>query len=96
MLTYYHHHIMQAYILQLATDVAAGMAHVHSRNVVHGDLTPANVLLKTSVSTVSGWVAKVGGELLGCGVGVGALFNPASQSMQRNVRSSCVLEGMKL
>jgi hypothetical protein len=28
-------------ILQLAVDIAAGMAHVHSRNIVHGDLVGA-------------------------------------------------------
>jgi serine/threonine protein kinase len=32
-------------LLSLALDVAAGMAHMHSLDVVHGDLKPANVLL---------------------------------------------------
>jgi serine/threonine protein kinase len=77
---HYRHHITQAHILQLATDVAAGMAHVHSRNVVHGDLTPANVLLKTSASTVSGWVAKVGGELLVCVWGGGGEHSSAEHT----------------
>ncbi|KAJ9525252.1 hypothetical protein QJQ45_020784 [Haematococcus lacustris] len=48
-----------AHVLQLATDIAAGMAHVHSRNVVHGDLTPSNVLLRTASNTLSGFVAKI-------------------------------------
>ncbi|KAL6752544.1 hypothetical protein V8C86DRAFT_584686 [Haematococcus lacustris] len=48
-----------AHVLQLATDIAAGMAHVHSRNVVHGDLTPSNILLRAARSTLSGYVAKV-------------------------------------
>ncbi|GFH06954.1 protein kinase domain-containing protein [Haematococcus lacustris] len=50
---------LQAHVLQLATDIAAGMAHVHSRNVVHGDLTPSNVLLRTASNTLSGFVAKI-------------------------------------
>ncbi len=52
---------VMSHILQLATDIAAGMSHVHSRRVVHGDLTPANVLLKSTPSTVSGLQAKVAG-----------------------------------
>lgn len=48
-----------AWILQIATDIAAGMSHVHSRNVVHGDLTPANVLLKISATAESRFTAKV-------------------------------------
>ncbi|PNH06218.1 hypothetical protein TSOC_007433 [Tetrabaena socialis] len=31
--------------LTLALDVACGMAHIHSRNIVHGDLSASNVLL---------------------------------------------------
>ncbi|KAJ9515113.1 hypothetical protein QJQ45_028913, partial [Haematococcus lacustris] len=53
---------IMAHVLQLATDIAAGMAHVHSRNVVHGDLTPSNILLRAARSTLSGYVAKVAGE----------------------------------
>ncbi|GFH13184.1 protein kinase domain-containing protein, partial [Haematococcus lacustris] len=52
---------IMAHVLQLATDIAAGMAHVHSRNVVHGDLTPSNILLRAARSTLSGYVAKVAG-----------------------------------
>ena len=32
-------------LLRTAREVAAGMAHLHSQKVVHGDLAPANVLL---------------------------------------------------
>ncbi|KAG2493170.1 hypothetical protein HYH03_008592 [Edaphochlamys debaryana] len=32
-------------VLHTALEVAAGMAHIHSRNVVHGDLKPDNVLM---------------------------------------------------
>jgi serine/threonine protein kinase len=33
-------------IKQVLLDVAAGMEYVHSKGIVHGDLNPANVLLK--------------------------------------------------
>lgn len=32
-------------LLAVAADVAAGMAHIHSRNIIHGDLKCTNVLL---------------------------------------------------
>jgi serine/threonine protein kinase len=32
--------------LQLALDVAEGMAHLHSKNIVHGDLKPGNLLIR--------------------------------------------------
>ncbi|KAK9834124.1 hypothetical protein WJX81_000060 [Elliptochloris bilobata] len=36
-----------ARIMSAAADVAAGMAYLHARNVLHGDLTGGNVLLKS-------------------------------------------------
>jgi serine/threonine protein kinase len=35
-------------VLSALADVARGLTHLHARGVVHGDLTPANVLLKRS------------------------------------------------
>ena len=32
--------------LQLALDIAAGMAHLHSKNIIHGDLKPGNLLIR--------------------------------------------------
>ena len=40
-------------------DVAAGMAYLHSRNTLHGDLKAANVLLATCPGAPFGLVAKV-------------------------------------
>jgi serine/threonine protein kinase len=32
--------------LQLAVDIADGMAHLHSKNIIHGDLKPGNLLIR--------------------------------------------------
>ena len=44
-------------VLILALSIALGMAHVHSHNVIHGDLNPSNVLLSTDTDGLV--VAKV-------------------------------------
>jgi serine/threonine protein kinase len=31
-------------------DIARGMCHIHSKSVIHGDLTPTNILLKHDTS----------------------------------------------
>ncbi|GFH10152.1 protein kinase domain-containing protein [Haematococcus lacustris] len=33
-------------VLCILQDIARGMAHIHSKSVIHGDLTPTNILLK--------------------------------------------------
>ncbi|KAG2496756.1 hypothetical protein HYH03_005165 [Edaphochlamys debaryana] len=37
--------------LSLALDVACGMAHIHSQNIVHGDLSSGNVLLSSNTAS---------------------------------------------
>lgn len=53
-------------ILATAREVASGMAHLHSINILHGDLTSLNVLLASSDIDNRGFVAKVsfGGRFL--------------------------------
>ncbi|GBF92133.1 kinase [Raphidocelis subcapitata] len=48
-----------AKVLVRLRDVASGLAYLHSRNVLHGDLKAANVLLCTSTTAPFGMVAKV-------------------------------------
>ena len=51
--------VPQAHVLTLLADVAAGMNYLHLRNCVHGDLKPANVLLRKQQGAPFGHVAKV-------------------------------------
>lgn len=43
-----------------ATEIARGMMHLHSCGVVHGDLKPANIMLKASSEDRRGFTVKVG------------------------------------
>jgi serine/threonine protein kinase len=45
--------------LRTAQEVAKGMEYIHSKGIVHGDLKPGNVLLKTHKIDRRGYVAKV-------------------------------------
>jgi serine/threonine protein kinase len=49
-------------VLVRLRDIAAGMAYLHSRNVLHGDLKAANVLLASSPTAPFGMVGKVRGR----------------------------------
>ncbi|GIL57612.1 hypothetical protein Vafri_12675 [Volvox africanus] len=53
-------------------DIARGMAHIHSRSIIHGDLNPTNILLRSINGSNGGimpmWnrVALAGGSTAGC------------------------------
>lgn len=51
---------MQRSIVSTAVDIACGLAHVHSHNVVIGNLGPHNVLLQVHPKAVWSRIAKVG------------------------------------
>ncbi|KAG2493311.1 hypothetical protein HYH03_008446 [Edaphochlamys debaryana] len=47
------------HVLLTALDVASGMAYLHGHSVLHGDLKPSNILLRSSAGDPRGFVAKV-------------------------------------
>ncbi|GFH13454.1 protein kinase domain-containing protein [Haematococcus lacustris] len=52
-------HLIGAKPKQHITQMIMGMFHLHSANVIHGDLKPANVLLMNSRKDRRGFVARV-------------------------------------
>ena len=51
--------MMQRALLRTAQEVAKGMDFIHNFGIIHGDLKPANVLLKTHRIDRRGYIAKV-------------------------------------
>ncbi|GIL86275.1 hypothetical protein Vretifemale_14681, partial [Volvox reticuliferus] len=44
---------------QMAREIAVGLQYLHEHNIIHGDLNPANVLLRRDDSSVLGYTAKI-------------------------------------
>eukprot|EP00198_Chlamydomonas_reinhardtii_P012613 XP_001701950.1 predicted protein [Chlamydomonas reinhardtii] len=47
-------------VVAMALGIARALAHLHSKRIIHGDLTPNNVMLKQDSSEPSGYTIKVG------------------------------------
>ncbi|GIL48212.1 hypothetical protein Vafri_4894 [Volvox africanus] len=65
-------------ILRLMLDVVRGLQHLHKKNIVHGDLTPGNILLKANVSRPGAYVAKL------ADFGLSVKMNPSQTSVDNN------------
>ncbi|GFH07821.1 protein kinase domain-containing protein [Haematococcus lacustris] len=46
-------------VLSILMDIARGMDYIHCNNIIHGDLTPGNVLLKQAAESPIGVVSKI-------------------------------------
>lgn len=51
-----------AAVLMAAREIAGAMVYLHSQGVIHGDLTPSNILLQAGSRDARRWVCKVGGR----------------------------------
>ncbi len=50
---------VQDLVLSILMDIARGMEYIHSKGIIHGDLSPGNVLLKQDKASPIGVVGKV-------------------------------------
>lgn len=51
--------LMQVAVLACLKDIACGMEYLHSLGVLHGDLKPANIMLKSVVFDPRRYICKV-------------------------------------
>ncbi|KAL6758747.1 hypothetical protein V8C86DRAFT_2587039 [Haematococcus lacustris] len=67
-------------LLQVALDIAQGLAYIHSKDVIHGDLSSGNIMLRSDPSNPLGVQAKV------CDFGLSRFLEGPDQSHISNAR----------
>lgn len=63
------------HILQVAKDVSQGMDYLHQRNIIHGDLTSKNILLRATDNPPHNTIAKI------CDFGLSVKLRPADSQL---------------
>ncbi|GIM00654.1 hypothetical protein Vretimale_5606 [Volvox reticuliferus] len=52
-------HLDMRPVMQIVLELASALQHLHSLRLVHCDVTPSNVLLKSSATDPRGWICKL-------------------------------------